>query len=60
MVLLDDIFSGLDGEIEQTVFGNLFGPSGSLRRLGTTVILVSNSGELIHTSQQSFYWLTPG
>ncbi|KAI0127391.1 putative ABC transporter [Xylariales sp. AK1849] len=45
VVLLDDTFSGLDGETEQTVFSNLFGPSGSLRRLGTTVVLVSNSAQ---------------
>ncbi|KAI1842151.1 hypothetical protein JX266_011684 [Neoarthrinium moseri] len=45
IVLLDDNFSGLDGETERTIFNNLFGPSGLLRRLGTTVVLVSNSAQ---------------
>lgn len=45
VVLLDDTFSGLDGETEQAVFENLFGPSGLLKRLGTTVVLVSNSAQ---------------
>ncbi|ETS86194.1 hypothetical protein PFICI_00022 [Pestalotiopsis fici W106-1] len=45
VILLDDTFSGLDGETERTVFHNLFGPSGMLKRLGTTVILVSNSAQ---------------
>lgn len=43
MLLLDDTFSGLDGETEQAVFDNLFGPTGLIRGLKTTVILVSNS-----------------
>jgi ATP-binding cassette, subfamily C (CFTR/MRP), member 1 len=50
-VLLDDTFSGLDSETEQNIFSNLFGPSGFLRRLGTTVVLVSNSGELFPEAQ---------
>ncbi|KAK9424055.1 putative ABC transporter [Seiridium unicorne] len=43
IILLDDTFSGLDGETEQTVFNNLFAPNGLLRRQGTTAVLVSNS-----------------
>jgi len=43
IILLDDIFSGLDGETERTVFDNLFGPTGLARRLNITVVLVSNS-----------------
>ncbi|TVY57487.1 ABC transporter FUM19 [Lachnellula cervina] len=43
IVLLDDIFSGLDGETEKTVFDNLFGPTGLFQRLKTTAVLVSNS-----------------
>jgi ATP-binding cassette, subfamily C (CFTR/MRP), member 1 len=45
MVLLDDVFSALDGETEKKLFGNLFGVEGLLRRLKTTVVLVSNSSE---------------
>ncbi|KAI0410502.1 ABC transporter-like protein [Xylaria grammica] len=45
ILLLDDILSGLDGETEKTVFGNLFGPTGLIRRLKTTVVLVSNSSQ---------------
>ncbi|KAI1499120.1 putative ABC transporter [Biscogniauxia marginata] len=43
ILLLDDIFSGLDGETEQTIFDNLFGSTGLIRRMKTTVILVSNA-----------------
>lgn len=43
ILLLDDTFSGLDGETEQTVFDNLFGSTGLIRRLKTTVVLISNS-----------------
>ncbi|KAB5582239.1 putative ABC transporter [Coniochaeta sp. 2T2.1] len=43
IVLLDDIFSALDGKTEQQVFGNLFGATGLFRRLKTTVLLVSSS-----------------
>lgn len=45
IVLLDDIFSGLDGETEKTVFDNLFGPTGLFQRLKTTAVLVSNSSK---------------
>ncbi|KAI0391308.1 putative ABC transporter [Xylariaceae sp. FL0594] len=45
ILLLDDIFSGLDGETESAVFYNLFGPTGLVRRLGTTVLLVSNASQ---------------
>ncbi|KAK6853983.1 hypothetical protein PG995_010795 [Apiospora arundinis] len=45
LILLDDTFSGLDRETEQTLFRNLLGPSGLLRRLRTTVVLASNSAQ---------------
>ncbi|EED19895.1 multidrug resistance protein, putative [Talaromyces stipitatus ATCC 10500] len=50
ILLLDDTFSGLDGETEQTIFDNLFGSSGVVRRLNTTVILVSNSTHYFHAA----------
>ncbi|EGP90788.1 putative ABC transporter [Zymoseptoria tritici IPO323] len=43
MLLLDDCFSGLDGETEKAVFQNLFGPGGLVREIKATVFLVSNS-----------------
>ncbi|KAK0641279.1 ABC transporter type 1, transmembrane domain-containing protein [Cercophora newfieldiana] len=43
IVLLDDVFSALDGETERRVFENLLGKEGLLRQLKTTVVLVSNS-----------------
>ncbi|KAI1109282.1 putative ABC transporter [Nemania sp. NC0429] len=51
MLLLDDTFSGLDGETEGAIFSNLFGPSGLLRRLNTTVILVSNSSQYFSAAE---------
>ncbi|PQE09784.1 ABC transporter protein [Rutstroemia sp. NJR-2017a BBW] len=50
ILLLDDTFSGLDGETERTVFDNLFGETGLLRRLKTTVILVSNSSQYFESA----------
>ncbi|KAI1318298.1 putative ABC transporter [Xylariaceae sp. FL0255] len=52
LLLLDDTFSGLDGDTEQTIFDNLFGPTGLLRRLRTTVILVSNSSQYFQTADK--------
>lgn len=43
LILLDDVFSGLDGETEAKIFENLFGSGGDLKNSGITVILVSNS-----------------
>ncbi|KAK5626723.1 hypothetical protein RRF57_002438 [Xylaria bambusicola] len=45
ILLLDDTFSGLDGDTERTIFDNLFKPTGLLRQQKTTVILVSNSSD---------------
>ncbi|KAM3507972.1 hypothetical protein MY10362_001475 [Beauveria mimosiformis] len=43
LILLDDTFSGLDGDTEDKIFKNLFGPDGALKQSGVTVILASNS-----------------
>ncbi|KAJ7747834.1 P-loop containing nucleoside triphosphate hydrolase protein [Mycena metata] len=40
LVLLDDVFSALDGETEAHVFGSLFGPEGMLK--GKTTVLVTH------------------
>ncbi|KAK4233232.1 P-loop containing nucleoside triphosphate hydrolase protein [Achaetomium macrosporum] len=43
VILLDDVFSALDGDTEARVFRNLFGPAGLFRQFNTAVILVTNS-----------------
>ncbi|KAI0117845.1 putative ABC transporter [Nemania sp. FL0031] len=50
ILLLDDTFSGLDGETEQTIFDNLFGFDGLIRRFKTTVLLASNSSQYFHAA----------
>lgn len=45
IVLLDDSLSALDGETEDRVFDNIFGPSGLFKKLRATVVLVSNNSE---------------
>ncbi|KAJ3955412.1 hypothetical protein N0V92_008076 [Colletotrichum tropicale] len=42
LLLLDDVFSGLDSGTEEIVFGNLLGSNGLLRNNDTTVVLVSS------------------
>ncbi|KAL4811793.1 P-loop containing nucleoside triphosphate hydrolase protein [Aspergillus spinulosporus] len=44
LLLLDDVFSGLDTKTEERIFYNLFGVDGLLRRSDTTVILATNAG----------------
>ncbi|KAJ6175652.1 hypothetical protein N7485_002566 [Penicillium canescens] len=39
----DDVLSGLDNATARTVFNNVFGPAGLLRRLGCTVFLATHS-----------------
>ncbi|CZS88754.1 related to multidrug resistance protein [Rhynchosporium graminicola] len=51
IILLDDTFSGLDGETEQTVFDHLLGPKGLMRHLKTTVVLVSNSSQYFQIAE---------
>ena len=43
ILVLDDVFSGLDAETEEHIFTKLFGPHGILRELQTTVILVTHA-----------------
>jgi ATP-binding cassette subfamily C (CFTR/MRP) protein 1 len=42
-MIIDDGFSGLDAETEESVFTSLFGKQGLLKQQGTTVILVTNA-----------------
>ncbi|KAI1110785.1 putative ABC multidrug transporter [Nemania sp. NC0429] len=43
LLILDDIFSGLDADTEEQVFSQVFGPDGLLRRRRTTVVLCTHS-----------------
>ena len=43
VLILDDVFSGLDNDTEELIFRKLFGRSGPLKRLHTTVILVTHA-----------------
>lgn len=42
IILIDDIFSALDRETSKTIFENLFGDKGMLRKSKSTVILVTH------------------
>ncbi|CZR52737.1 related to multidrug resistance protein [Phialocephala subalpina] len=52
IVLLDDCFSGLDGETEHNIFESLFGSTGLFKRLRTTVVLVANSTQYFQAADQ--------
>ncbi|OAG36213.1 hypothetical protein AYO21_09607 [Fonsecaea monophora] len=43
ILVLDDVFSGLDNDTEELIFKKLFSRSGPLRRQNTTVILVTHA-----------------
>lgn len=43
LLILDDIFSGLDADTEEQVFQRVFGPDGIARRRHATVILMTHS-----------------
>lgn len=43
ILILDDVFSGLDNDTEEHIFRKLFSHSGPLRRFNTTVILVTHA-----------------
>ena len=42
-MILDDVFNGLDAISEDRIFSRLLGKNGLLRRLHTTVILVTHA-----------------
>ncbi|KAI0156771.1 putative ABC transporter [Xylariaceae sp. FL1272] len=52
ILLLADTFSGLDGDTEQLIFNNIFGPNGFVKRFKTTVVLVTNSAQHLKTADQ--------
>ncbi|CAI7648203.1 unnamed protein product [Penicillium palitans] len=43
LLVLDDIFSGLDADTEEKVFQQVFGPDGLLKQRGSTVVLCTHS-----------------
>ncbi|KAG0160666.1 hypothetical protein PDIDSM_8196 [Penicillium digitatum] len=43
LLVLDDIFSGLDADTEEKVFQQVFGPDGLLKQRGSTVLLCTHS-----------------
>lgn len=43
LLILDDVFSGLDNDTEELIFRKLFARSGPLHRLKTTVIMVTHA-----------------
>ncbi|KAF5582081.1 multidrug resistance-associated 1 [Fusarium pseudocircinatum] len=48
IVLLDDSFSALDNNTERRVVSNLLGTQGHFRKIGATVILITNSTKHFH------------
>lgn len=51
IVILDDVFSGLDQHTKKHVSNSVLGPGGLLRRWGCTVILVTHAGMVIHSAK---------
>ncbi|KAL5324171.1 hypothetical protein ACEPPN_008715 [Leptodophora sp. 'Broadleaf-Isolate-01'] len=47
ILLLDDIFSGLDGSTQKRVCQSVLGPAGLLRRRGTTTILCTHARQFL-------------
>lgn len=43
LIILDDVFSGLDAETEEQIFSRLFSSQGLLRQLKTTLLLVTHA-----------------
>ena len=44
LILLDDVFSGLDQGLQQSIFTRLLGPTGLFRYIGATVLLATHAG----------------
>lgn len=47
LLLLDDVFSGLDNTTSKAVFQRLLGVDGLIRQAGMTVFLATNHGKHI-------------
>lgn len=47
IAIFDDVLSGLDAGTEETVFKNLFGSEGLLKKTNTMAILVTHASKFI-------------
>jgi ATP-binding cassette, subfamily C (CFTR/MRP), member 1 len=45
VVILDDVFSGMDASTEHLVFNRLLGSEGILRKNGATVVIATHAGQ---------------
>ncbi|OTB06021.1 hypothetical protein M426DRAFT_319383 [Hypoxylon sp. CI-4A] len=52
ILILDDPFSALDGRTENEIVSNLLGTDGLLRKLGTTVFLISNATQYFRLADE--------
>lgn len=52
ILVLDDIFSGLDGSMRNRVCQSVFGPEGLLRRRGSTAITCTHSAQFISVADR--------
>ncbi|KAG9504500.1 hypothetical protein J7337_004473 [Fusarium musae] len=50
IALFDDVFSGLDGQTARTVFENLFGERGLLKKWNTTAVLATQSVDFLSSA----------
>jgi ABC-type transport system involved in cytochrome bd biosynthesis fused ATPase/permease subunit len=50
MVILDDVFSGMDAATEHLVFNRLLGSEGLLRNNGATVIIATHAGQSLSSN----------
>lgn len=55
LVVLDDVFSGLDAGTEEKFFNRLLGKQGLLRRNHVTVILVTHAGKPSKQNPESYF-----
>ncbi|KAL0941776.1 ABC multidrug transporter [Colletotrichum truncatum] len=55
LLLLDDVFSGLDSSTEDIVFNNILGSKGLLRNTDTSVVLVSSDSRRIPFADDLFF-----
>ncbi|KAJ5753779.1 uncharacterized protein N7511_007932 [Penicillium nucicola] len=54
MIVLDDPFSALDEAVTGHIVQRLLGPRGLFRKMGSTVLLISNSREIFSISDRVF------
>ncbi|KAL4815395.1 ABC transporter [Aspergillus spinulosporus] len=52
VILLDDVFSGIDASGTEMIARNLFGETGLLRRTGSSLVLATHSGYLLRYADE--------